>query len=416
MKSWGKWPNHCKRMIAHNTIPFAKLQQLQIKTLKIKCMKTFRIFIFLSILLLLKTSAKSQETAYNGNVQHKIDLARELFNKGKYISSFREFEKIQKNLDAKSELYSEAEYYKSVAALKADYSAGGKMLTSFTENYSESPFINQAWYNLGDYQFERRQYTVAIRTFQNIDRSDLGKEELVKLKYMNGYSNLMDDNLEVASREFYDIKDANNIYSKPATYYWAHIMYLQENYQSALEGFTKLNNDPIYSRVIPLYISHIYYKQEKYNDVVNYTTSVIDDVGEDDRVELSKIVGDSYFHLNEFEKAIPYLETFFNATKLKTREDNYILGYCYYHSGQYDKAAPLLEGASQGNDAMAQNAYYHLADCYIKTNDKEKAKLAFDAASKLDFDEHIKGRCAFQLCQINLRIILLAIQRNDKSI
>ena len=367
-------------------------------------MKTFRIFIFLSVFLLLQTSLKSQETAYYGNVQQKIDEAKELFEKGKYISSFREFEKIQKKLDDKSELYSEAEYFKSVAALKAGYSAGSKMLTSFTENYSESPFINQAWYNLGDYQFERRQYTIAVRTFQNIDRKDLGKDELIKLKYMNGYSNLMADNLDVASREFYDIKDANNLYSKPATYYWAHIMYLQENYESALEGFTKLNNDPVYSRVIPLYISHIYYKQEKYSDVVSYTTSVINDVEENDRVELSKIVGDSYFHLKEYDKAVPYLETYFNATKLKTREDNYILGYCYYYTEQYEKAAPLLEGASKGNDALAQNAYYHLAECYIKMNDKEKAKLAFDAASRLDFDDRIKEDALFNYAKLTYEL------------
>ncbi len=367
-------------------------------------MKTFRIIILLPVFILMQTAARSQETAYYGDVQQKIDVAKELFKKEKYISSFREFQKIEKKLDPKSELFSEAEYYKSVAALKAGYTAGSKMLTSFTENYSESPFINQAWYNLGDYQFERKQYLVAVRTFQNIDRGDLGKDELIKLKYMNGYSNLMTDNLDVAAREFYDIKDANNLYSKPATYYWAHIMYLQENYESALAGFTKLNNDPTYSKVIPLYISHIYYKQEKYDEVVNYTTSVIDDVNKDDRVELSKIVGDSYFHLKEYNKAIPYLETYFNATELKTREDNYILGYCYYYTEQYEKAAPLLEGASKGNDALAQNAYYHLAECYIKTNDKEKAKLAFDAASKLDFDEHIKEDALFNYAKLTYEL------------
>ncbi len=367
-------------------------------------MKTFQILIFLSIFLLLHTSVNSQETAYYGDVQQKIDLAKELFKKEKYISSFREFEKIQKKLEPKSEQFSEAEYFKSVAALKAGYSAGSKMLTSFTENYAESPYINQAWYHLGDYQFERRQYMVAARTFQNIDRKDLSKDELIKLKYMNGYSNLMEDNLDVALSEFYDIKDANNLYSKPATYYWAHIMYLQENYESALEGFTKLNNDPNYSRVIPLYVSHIYYKQEKYSEVVNYTTSVIDDVQEEDKTELSKIVGDSYFHLNEYEKAIPFLETYFNATDLKTREDNYILGVCYYRTDQFEKATPLLVNASKGNDELAQNAYYHLADSYIKTDDKEKAKLAFEAASKLDFDANIKEDALFNYAKLTYEL------------
>lgn len=367
-------------------------------------MRTYRIVYFLSIFLLLQLQAKSQESAYYTNVQQKIDVAKELFEKGKYISSFREFEWVQKQVDEQSELYSEAEYYKSVSALKAGYSAGNKMLTGFTKDYPESPYINSAWLNLGDYQFSKKQYPLAIRTFQSVDRGDLSEKERIKLQYQNGYSNLMTENLDVAAREFYAIKDANNLYNKPATYYWAHIMYLQENYQSALEGFKNLNNDPVYSRFIPLYISQIFYKQKKYQDVVNYTSTIIGDVEEEHQSELSKIVGDSYFHLGDYKSAIPYLETYFNATKLKTREDNYILGYCYYNAGKYEDALPLLEGASKGEDEMAQNAFYHLADCYIKTNQKEKAKLAYEAASNLDFNTRIKEDALFSYAKLTYEL------------
>ncbi len=367
-------------------------------------MRTLRIILLIPVFIFVHLHANSQETAYYGNVQHKIDIAKELFEKEKYISTFREFEKIQKQVEKESEIFSEAEYFKSVSALKAGYSAGSKMLTAFTKNYPESPYINRAWFNLGGFQFEKKQYTVAIRTFSNVDRADLSESDRIKLQYQNGYANLMADNLAVAKSEFYDIKDANNMYSKPATYYWAHIMYLEENYQSALEGFTKLNNDPAYSKVIPLYISHIYYKQEKYSEVVNYTTSIIEDVPEEDKTELSKIVGDSYFHLGDYEKAIPYLETYFNATDLKTREDNYILGYCYYFTGNYENATPLFEGATKGEDEMAQNAYYHLADCYIKTDEKEKAKLAYDAASKLDFNDKIKEDALFNYAKLTYEL------------
>jgi len=270
-------------------------------------MKTLRILYFVPIFLLLQLQLKSQETAYYGNVQHEIDVAKELFAKGKYISTFREFQKIQKHVDKQSELYSEAEYYKSVSALKAGYIAGSKMLTSFTIDYPESPYINNAWFNLGDFQFEKKQYAVALKTFSNVNRKDLSESDRIKIAYLNGYSNMMTENLDLAAKEFNSVKDANSIYSKPATYYWAHIMYLSEKYDEALEGFKKLNNDPEYSKVIPLYVSHIYYKQEKYNEVVNYTTSVINQVEEEHKAELSKIVGDSYFHLAQFENAIPYM-------------------------------------------------------------------------------------------------------------
>ena len=367
-------------------------------------MRTLRILYFVPIFLLSQLQVKSQETAYYGNVQQHIDVAKELYSKGKYISTFHEFNKIQKRVEKQSELYSEAEYFKSVSALKAGYSAGSKMLTGFTKDYPESPYINSAWFNLGDNQFEKKQYPVAIKTFSNVKRDDLSADEQIEIAYKNGYANMMTDNLELAAKEFYSVKDANNLFSKPATYYWAHIMYLNEKYDEALEGFKKLNNDPAYSKVIPLYVSHIYYKQKKYSEVVGYTTLIIKDVEDENKPELSKIVGDSWFHLAQYEKAIPYLETYFLSTKLTTREENYVLGYCYYNTGSYFKAAPMMENASKGNDEMAQNAYYHLADCYVKTNEKEKAKMAYDAASKLDFNAKIKEDALFNYAKLTYEL------------
>ena len=367
-------------------------------------MKTTRILYFATILFLSQLQLKSQETAYYGNIQKDTEVAKELFSKGKYISTYHEFHKIQKRLDKQSELYSEAEYYKSVSALKAGYAAGSKMLTGFTKEYPESPYINNAWFNLGDYQFEKKQYAVAIKTFSNVNRKSLAESEKVKIAYQNGYANLVTDNLQVAANEFYSIKDANNLYSKPATYYWSHIKYTEEKFDEALDGFRKLNNDPAYSKVIPLYISHIYYKQKRYEEVVNYTASVINDVEEEHKPELSKIIGDSYFHLKQYEKSIPWMEAYFLATKLTTREENYVLGYSYYVTGSYFIAAPLMENASKGDDEMAQNAYYHLADCYIKTNEKEKAKMAYFAASKFDFNGKIQEESLFNYAKLTYEL------------
>lgn len=367
-------------------------------------MKTLRILYFVPILLFSQLLLNAQETEYYNNVQQQIDIAKELFSKEKYISTFSEFEKIQDRVDKQSELYSEAEYFKSVSALKAGYTAGNKMLTSFTKNYAESPYINNAWFNLGDYQFEKKQYAVAIKTFSNVNRADLSESDRIKISYQNGYANLMEDNLDIAEKEFYAVKDANNLLSKPATYYWAHIMYRKENYEQALDGFRKLENDPAYSRVIPLYVSHIYYKQKRYEELVNYITPIINEVEEEHKPELSKLVGDSYFHLQQYEKAIPFLETYFLSTKLTTREENYVLGYCYYNTGSYFKAVPLMQKASEGSDEMAQNAYYHLADCYVKTNEKEKAKMAYDAASNLDFNPKIKEDALFNYAKLTYEL------------
>lgn len=367
-------------------------------------MKTIRNLLFLPFLFLLQSQLYAQQTEYFASIEEAIETGKQLFNQEKYNAAFRQFEKIQKQVDQKSELYPEASFYKAVSALKAGHRIGGNLLDRFIETHPESPYIKRAWYNLGDYQFERGQYPSVIRSYSNIDESDLSKEEQTKVQYQTGYSNLMTENLDEAAAEFYAIKESNSIYSKPASYYWAHLMYLQENYESALNGFSKLNNDPTYSRVIPLYVSHIYYKQERFDEVVEYTTSVIDDVEEEHRTELSKIIGDSYFHLREYEQAIPYLETFHNSPGLKTREDSYLLGYSYYTAEKYEEAAPLLKKASTGKDEMAQNAYYHLADSYIKLGDKEKARMAFEAAADFDFNDKIKEDALFSYAKLTYEL------------
>jgi len=356
----------------------------------------FSLFIF--------NSAYSQQTAFFGDVAEELQMARELYHQGKYNAAFRQFEKVQNHVDPKSELYSEALYFRAVSATKAGHTSGYRMLERFIDDYPDSPYLNNALVNLGDYQFERKYYAAVLRTYAEVDRSSLKEDELIKLKYQNGYSSLMTEDTEQALVEFTEIKDRNNFYSRPATYYWAHIMYLQENYQSALDGFRQLESDLAYSRVIPLYVSHIYYKQQRYNDVVNYTVSIIDEVEEEHKSELSKIVGDSYFHLREYENAIPYLESYYQTSGPKTREDNYLLGYCYYNTAQYEKAIPLLENASKGKDEMAQNAYYHLADSYIKTDEKEKARVAFEAASEFDFNERIQEDALFSYAKLTYEL------------
>ncbi len=367
-------------------------------------MKTIRTIFFLTLLFTASGSLYAQKTTFFEDVGRDVQIAHELYRQSKYNAAFRQFEKVQKQVDAKSELYSEALYFKAVSSMKAGHTSGYRLLERFIDDYPDSPYMNNALVNLGDYQFERKQYAAVIKTYDEVDRLSLSENERIKLQYQNGYANLMMDNTDLALKEFFEIKNSNNLYSRPATYYWAHIMYLQENYQSALDGFSQLETDPAYSRVIPLYVSQIYYKQQRYNDVVNYTVSIINDVEEEHKAELSKIVGDSYFHLREYAQAIPYLEIYYQTPGPKTREDNYLLGYCYYTTGEPEKAVPLFENASKGRDEMAQNAYYHLADSYIKLNEKEKARVAFEAASEFDFNERIKEDALFSYAKLTYEL------------
>ena len=367
-------------------------------------MKTIRLHILLFGLFFSSYITSAQKTEFYTDFQKEAQIAKELIRLGKYNSAYRQFEKLQEKVDPESELYSEAEYFKVYALLKSGQPNADKQMDGFLERFPGSPYQNKGLFNLGVYQFDKQRYSIAIRTLDQVDETGLDEKENVLLHYQLGYANMVNEDLKKAAAEFYKIKDANNLYSKPASYYWAHINYLNGNYESALNGLRKLDGDPAYSQVIPLYVSHIFYKQGKYNEIVNYTAGIIDDVDEAHRPELSKIVGDSYFHLDEFDKAIPFLERYHQSKGLKSNEDNYLLGYCYYFTGEYGKAIPYFIKATKGKDELTQNAYYHLADCYIKTDNKEKAKVAFASASEMDFDEKIKEDALFNYAKITYEL------------
>ena len=134
-----------------------------------KSIRTSYFLSFIIVLSLFSSKLLAQQTAYFDDIQQEIDLAKELYRSEKYLAAYRAFEKIQSKADQQSEIYSESEYFKSAASLRAGHTSGAKQMKNFVDYYPESPYINQAWLNLGDYQFEKKQYLVAIKTFQNVE-------------------------------------------------------------------------------------------------------------------------------------------------------------------------------------------------------------------------------------------------------
>jgi len=367
-------------------------------------MSTKRLLLLTAGFLIATFVANAQETLWFTEIQREIAIGKELFRTAKYNAAYRQFEKVREMADEKSEIFSEANYYIALSALRSEHVTGEKLLANFLNDHADSPYSNYAHFYYGEFQFEKNRHQQALKSLSNVDRQGLSESDRINAGYMTGYSYLMTDELDLAANEFFMIKDQNHILSKPATYYWAHINYLKNNYETALDGFRKLQDDPNFSRVIPMYVSQIYYKQKRYNDVVNYIVPIINDVEEAHKPELAKIVGDSYFHLRRFSEAIQFLEYYHETPGPKSREDNYLLGFCYYSTGQYAKSIPFLEGATRGNDQLAQNALYHLADALIKTNQKEKAKIAFGSAADMEFDDRIREDALFNFAKLTYEL------------
>ncbi len=359
---------------------------------------------FILLLSIFYFNSFSQNTTYPLSETDKYHTAIELYENGNYGSALRLFEELRNETVDQSASAVESGFYKAMCSIHLKHNTAEKRLDNFIRQHPESPWTIKAAFEKGNFAFNAKQYPTVISAYATIKPQKLNREDRAKYYFQLGYSHFQKENYDEAATSFHEIKDRNNRFNAPAAYYWAHINYLQKNYETALIEFNTLKDNSRFASIIPFYITHIYYMQERYDEALNYAIPLYKKENEEKRDELAKIIGDCYFHQKNYPEAINYLKLYAENGKLKDPGDCYNMGYCYYQSGEFTEAIPWFEKSTIESSERAQNAYYHLADCYIKTDDKTNARMAFERASELDFDEAIKEDALFNYAKITYEL------------
>jgi len=365
--------------------------------IKSQLIKLFVIFFFSSL------SLYSQPVATPENCKETLRTAMELFNAEKYGSAIHEFQKLRDMSLPGSVYVDEADYHIPVCFLEMGNQNGRSMLEAFIKAAPESPRINNAYFRLGNTDFNKKQYKKALASFKKIDRYALSGKELEEYSFKSGFCNLQEGNNNIAKVFFAELKDKPGTFSDASKYYWAHINYLEGKYDLALQEFEKIEKTPQYAKIIPFYKAQIYFAQEKYELVIEIAPKLMDQATDERKIELSKVLSVSYYQLKRYKEAIPYIENYLKGKDV-TPQQYYVAGFCYGKDGQNDKAIQNMEKAAKGKDAFAQNAYYELAGLYIKKGDKQRAMLAFQNASNLNFDPKIREDALFHYAKITYEL------------
>src|ERR1051326_4489608 len=359
------------------------------------------------LFFLLCTAGFSQQTMIYTNPDANFKAGLELFQKQKFGSAQKQFSKIIAYYPGEPNnlMRIDAEYYSALCALELFNKDAELLLKNFIAEHPESPRTQTAYFQLGKYNYRKKQYNKALEWFSKVDVYDLNNEELSEFYFKRGYSFFEEDSVAQAKKDFFEIKDIDNKYAAPATYYFGHIAYIEKNYQTALQHFSKLKNNSSFGIIVPYYIAQIFYLQEKYDSAIVYATPLLDSTSR--RVlELTKIIGESYYRTARYKEALPLLEKYKSYSTYLKKSEWYQLGYAYYKTGDYAKAAECFPNAAADKDTIAQNACYHLADCYLKLSDKVQgakvfAKNSFEMAYKLDFDKAITEDALFNYAKLS---------------
>ncbi len=345
---------------------------------------------------------RAQQTAVYQNPEANYRKALELFEKEKYSAARKVFQELITEIkDKKSAFMAEAIYYNSVCASRLQHRDAAFELQRFINSFPEHTLLPLAWFELGNYQYSQSRFSEALEAYQAVNIDRLPDELKNEYYFKSGYSSFSKNKSEDAKKSFAKVKDSGSKYAGPATYYYAHVMYAEGNYQTALESFLKLKDDENFGSIAPFYITQIYYLQGNYAELLKVAPLLLESGNVKRAPEIARLIGEAYYKTQKYAEALPYLRQYRDqSARPLQRGDYYQLAYTYYKTEVYDTAIVNFLKCVEKGDTLTQNSLYHLGYCYIKTDQKKLARATFQEASKIDIDKKMQEDALYNYAKL----------------
>lgn len=363
-------------------------------------------YYFVVVLGVLTGTLASQKPIAYYDVTALYREGLELFHHDKFVAAKEKFEQyIAAEKNPQHALRINAEYYNGICSLYLLHKDAEYQLEKFVQEHPDSPWKGHVYYELATFNYKKRNYKKTLEWFDFVDPKTLTEEERTAFYYKRGHSRLETGDMANARQDLYEAKQVEGEYQLAAIYYYSHIAYEQNDLQTALEGFQRLENDPNFKPLMPFYITQIYYKQKKYDEVLSYGPKALTEAQSKatKRVpEIARLIGDAHCVKEQYAQAIPYLEQYHadkTASEL-TQDDHYQLGYAYHRTSAWQKAIDSYNNCNKEDNELAQKAAYNIGECYLKLNQKEYARNAFGEASEKTFNLEIQEDALFNYAKL----------------
>ncbi|MFM7218463.1 MAG: tetratricopeptide repeat protein, partial [Bacteroidota bacterium] len=363
-----------------------------------------RIPLIVLFLLVSTFFAFSQKTTIYTEPDREYRNGLELLERQKYGAARTSFETVlNSGIRVSDEARINSSFYVGRCAAELFQPDAEFLLLDFVARYPESPLADDAHLVLANLYYRQKKYKKALQNFKSLDRNLLTEEQRVEVDFKAGYAAYMTEDYDEASRRFFDVKDKDTKYATAAQYYYAHMAYVNRNYETALREFLKLRQSESFAPVAPYYITQIYYKQGNFEKVLEYAPNAMDSAGRNG-MEISRMVAESHYRKGNYAEAIPYLLDYEKNSSNAGAVEDYELAFSYYKTSQFEKAVPYFQKLTNVEDSLAQNAYYHLGECYLRAKSKRNARTAYQAAARMSFDPVITEESRFAYAKLSYEL------------
>lgn len=348
------------------------------------------------------TSLFSQKSIINTYPLQDFDKAVYLYEDQQYASAQIIFKQVKKKATTES-LESDCAYYIANCAIRTDQDNAEDLINRFVEEYPSSRKQNQAFIDVAYYYFDHKEYKEALHWFERVDESVLKESERNKFNFQKGYTYFDAKNSKKAKSYFSRVNSSDE-YGTQSKYYMGFMAYESNDYAEANKQFDQVSGNEKYSEKLSYYKSDMSFKAGEFQKAIDLGIKAMPKSTPEETSELNKIIGESYFNLKQYDKAIPYLVGYKGKEGKWNNTDFYQLGYAYYVQKDYENAISQFNKIIDGNDFIAQNAYYHLGESYLESNKKQQALNAFKNASEMNFNLKLQEDASFNYAKLSYEI------------
>ncbi|RZJ36278.1 MAG: tetratricopeptide repeat protein [Flavobacterium sp.] len=361
-----------------------------------------KIRLFILFFLTSTLSITAQKSAIHNNETEEFSRALDLFKNQQYQSAQILFDRVQSETQ-NQDVAADCAYYSAFCAIRLDQADADIRMENFVHDYPTSSKQNQAYIEVAHYHFDQGRYPQALEYFDKVDESTLTAAEADKFNFQKGYSYFTAKNQKEANSYFNKVVNSPE-YGSQAKYYLGFMAYEGDDYKKASQYFEEVSGEKKYQEKLSYFQADMSFKSGNFQKAIEQGQMAMAKSSALEKSELNKIIGESYFNLKQYDKAIPYLTQYKGKKGKWSNTDYYQLGYAYYKQNDYENAIVQFNKIIGGNDSVAQNAYYHLGESYLKTDRKQQALNAFKSASEMQFDPKIQEDAHLNYAKLSYEI------------
>ncbi len=365
-------------------------------------MNKFKLFLTIPILLFSIVLSAQKSDVYTNNLK-EFNHAISLYQNRDYVASQQLFKKVRNQFSNFSENKATCDYYIAFAALRLNDRNGGAMMTDFVQNYPTSTKRNDAYREVSDYYYNYGKYNDALKWFKNVDTKGLTNRQEEDFNFKYGYALFSVKRYKLAKNYFAPLLDSPR-YGAQAKYYYGFMAYQNDDFDNADKYLGEVEDNKELGKDVPYFKANIKFKMGKFQEAIDIAEPFLKSANRKQKSDVSKILGESYFNLKKYDKAVPFLKNYKGRRGKWNNTDYYQLGYTYYMQNDYENAISWFNKIIGGKSAVSQNASYHLAECYVKSNKKQEALNAFRNALEMDYDNDIKKNAWLNYAKLSYEI------------